>query len=412
MFGYKFFGNYGEDNYVTPKEFQVKAREDINNHVRKIREQGGFDEVRKRRLLPTRLLGKPKKDAESETSSTESTSSSSSRFMTYISSPLRKTVSIDSSSDASSIDSGSSSGSGPSTASTFQQQSRMLRHMPTTSTYENSVFSSNAQLARIYTNTTVPSTAMFPSGPTSLQENGTLSLNDALPKDFSDYYAQDLNTERFSNGRPVFTRRNLKGWELNDIRSLVIYPDLRPEWHGKIPEVVSPYPNVIFRIQIIPLQLSDNEFVDCLAHSDIYRESKFDLAFRESTARYIVEKARLRHRSILQTNFGVPEEAFDQSTNLVNNIQYDAYFKFEWRNVIENYLLNLGIENQCRLEFKEQITKLKRVNQHKVNCNGSDNLYKKVLAHNNKVSLDDGVKMQIWHDVQKKVYERLDMATE
>ncbi|QPG74765.1 hypothetical protein FOA43_002099 [Brettanomyces nanus] len=399
MLGSRFFKDYSE-NYLTPREFQDKARKDINKHVQQIRERGGFETAPRRKIPglkrgpvrpytgtgstgpvgpvgptgligPTGPMGSMGPMDPTPTNSIGSSSNSNSLTMPYGSSPLRKAVSIDSS-DASSIDSSSSQGTAPS----------------------------------VYAN--VARECAGASGSVGAV-TGPLTLAESLPKDFSDYYAQDFDVERFSNGRPVFTRRNLKSWELNDIRSLLIYPEMKPEWFGKIPQVASPYPNLSFKLQVIPLQCTDEEFVQYLSESEIYRESKFDVQFRVTTAQYIVEKARVRPRSILETNFGVPQEAFDSRTNLVGEVQYDAYFKFEWRNVIENYMLNLGIENQCRLEFKEQTNKFKRLNKHKVQYAGSEDLYKKVLVHN-KATLNDETKTKIWHDVQKSVYSRLGMV--
>jgi len=436
MFGFNFFAKEPGDNYVTPRKFQEQATHDIQDHLRKIHEQGGFEELRKRRqrqhLSAKKLLGlqkhKKQKQAQRQNDlqsvqqqqqrqglqldgkqSTESSPLAKDHisYMPYGSSPLRKSVSVDSS-DQSSIDSGSSISSGMSASQvSLSRQASIM-------TNGSSIFSTVPELARIYTNSTVPTTIDAPMNgiPSSLEQSGNLSLNEALPKDFSDYYAPGLEAERFSNGRPVFTKRNLRCWELNDIRSLLIYERMPREWHGKVPEVISPYSEFVFRIQLISLWCSDEEFADCLAHSDIYRESKFGLEFRVNTARYILQRARLRHKSILETNFSIPQTAFNPQTNLVGDIQYDAYFKFEWRNVIENYLLNLAIENQCRHDFKERVSKIKRINKHSQNCYSapSNDLYKKVLAHNNSVNLDNNMKQQIWQDVQKSVYGRLELG--
>ncbi len=430
MFGFNFFAKEPGDNYVTPRRFQEQASHDIQDHLKKIREQGGFEEYRKKRqhqhLSAKKLLGLQKhkkqnpvqqrqdqqRQQQLQQNGNQSDQASSLvkgpiSYMPYGSSPLRKTVSVDSS-DQSSIDSGSSVSSG------ISASQMSLSRQASVMTNGSSIFSSVPQLARIYTNSTVPTTidASMNGIPSSLEQSGDLSLNDALPNNFSDYYAPGLETERFSNGRPVFTKRDLRFWEMNDIRSLLIYERLRSEWHGKVPEVISPYSELVFRIQLIPLWCSDEEFADCLAHSDIYKESKFGLDFRVNTAKYILQKARLRHKSLLETNFSIPEAAFNPQTSLVGDIQYDAYFKFEWRNVIENYLLNLAIENQCRHDFKERMGKIKRINRHSQNCYStpSNDLYKKVLAHNNSVNLDTNMKQQIWQEVQRNVYGRLKLG--
>lgn len=443
MFGFKTFRNES-DNYVTPAKFKAQAQKDIETHVENIRQNGGFDRIRRRRrphLLRLHGRGSRTAHAPLDASSASSASSApsapsavggafnsggSTADMTYGSSPLRKTVSIDSS-DTSSMDSGSSRGADSRAGSLY-----LNRQRSSSSTIGSSVFSTMPQLAHLYTTTTAPSLGADGASytadgayaasaaadgsriPSSLAENGCLSLNDALPKDFTDYYAPEPGVERFSNGRPTFTKRRLKSWELNDIRSLLIYPAIKPEWHGKIPAVVSPYPNFVFRIQIIPLRCTDAQFAQSLANSDIYRESKFDAEFRINTASYIVRRARSRHRSILETNYAVPADAFAPGVDLVGDPGYDTLFLFEWRNVIENYMLNLGIENQCRHDFKDQIAKVRRINVHSESCRltPSDSLYKKVLAHNNTLPLDEATKQKLWREIQRKVYGRLNLECE
>ncbi|GMF04867.1 unnamed protein product [Ambrosiozyma monospora] len=327
------------------------------------------------------------------------------------------------------------------------------------STFENSIFSN--QLSAIYTNTTVPSSmpSTFMNNVNNSLNGSTesgmntvrITLNDALPKDFTNYYSPDLNVPRFSNNRPKFTRRNLKNWEINDVRSLLIYPAIKPEWsnninnsnnnintdtdidmlntNGKnpapvptpapaqatVPEVISPYPHLQFRIQILPLESSDLQYVEFLAQSDIYKESKFDYAFKYNTAMYIVQQARIRHKQMLQLNYGAQEEQFN-SEALCGVSKFDWFDLCEWRNIIENYLLNLGIENQCRIEFKNRIEKLECCTHEKLGGGfgeggkkrRSEDLYRKVLIKD-KVVINDEVKTKVWQDVQKFVYQNIEI---
>lgn len=420
MFGYKFFSQRGQENYSTPQEFQDRAREELADHVQHLKQQGGLESIRRRRKR--RLFARARSKAAHEDSKEDTVMENDGPVvsqgkeesvkdrkgsLTYGSSPLRRMVSIDSSSDASSteaasIDSGNNG---------FEQMS-----MVSSGTFDRSSLFSGTQLAQIYTSSTAPTTvtdgastlmSIPDTAPVVMAPNtNVLTLSQALPSDFSDYYATELNVPRFSNMRPKFTKRKLKSWELNDIRSLLIYPELKPEWHGKVPSVISPYTGLVFRIQVIPLSCPDEHFAECLANSDIYCESSLDAEFRLGTARYIVEKARRRHRSILEQNYRVPPEAFDEMTNTVGDVKYDEYFKYEWRNIIENYLLNIGIENQCRYEFKDMVSKLRRLGQRSV---AADSLYKKALSSKT-ADLDEATKMQVWRDVQQRVYDRLDMA--
>jgi hypothetical protein len=480
MFGYMLFKN-GDNPYKTPEEFQRRARQDIENHLKKFKyvdnsvittsssgtsndEINNMMEVdslqpqnyieinnnnninnninnnninnnnnknkntvpivnKNKRSISSPLLRKLKQQKNKnyivpETSNNKLTAASESNQytpqLTYGSSPLRKTLAdstvdnlIDSSDECSSIDSGKSgcSLSRKSAQNLLQQQQESLNRMLTrTSTLETSLFSGEAN--SIYTANT-NDTIITDSN----NNNNILTLNQALPFDFTDYYSPDLDVEKFSNGRPVFTKRPLKNWELNDLRSLLIYPELKPEWNNKIPEIQSPYPNINFRIQIIPNYYSDKLISEYLAHSDIYKEAKFDFDFKLKTATYIVERARLRHKQILIESFEINPSNFDNS-NLTNNIQFDCYFKFEWRNIIENYLLNLGIEYQCRSEFKLRISKLKKIfNDKNVNHNSSNlknNLYKKVLIEN-KNTISEDEKKSIWKDVQSEIYRKLNM---
>lgn len=416
MFGYMLFKK-GEQPYKTPQEFQQKAREDIQNHLRNLSSQptsSNKNTLHNRNDSSKNYTKSPLLQKHNEQPNAELNNKDSSP-LTYGSSPLRNTLTVsnpaDSSDEYSSIDSGKSGCSLSHESAQMllnQQQESLNRLFSRTSTQGNSLFTND--MNSIYTATT---------SNTNITQHGTLlnnilPLSEALPKDFSDYYSPDLDVEKFSNGRPVFTRRPLKNWELNDLRSLLIYPEIKPEWNGKIPEVSSPYPNIHFRIQIIPNYFADLQIIQYLVHSDIYKEAKLDFEFRQKTATFIVQRARLRHRQILIDSFDVDPSTFHPETYLSGDIKLDCYFKFEWRNIIENYLLNLGIENECRIEFKSRISKLKKITQDKRNIKGKsnmslkNNLYKKVLIEN-KSAIDETLKINVWKEVKANVYKMLNM---
>ncbi|GMG28691.1 unnamed protein product [Ambrosiozyma monospora] len=501
MFGYKYFQNNGEDNFTTPKEFQDKAREDIKHHLESVNK----DDARFAKLLKYQQnLDNRQQPSHSQRNKTKNKVGSSlfkrnnlkvgsklnpfhrqqqqpeqskqvlaaanavakaspTSQLTYGSSPLRKTITISSndSSDASSIESDHSSHSINSGNMTIISNGTLNRSV-ISSTFEHSIFSN--QLSAIYTNTTMPSSVPSAfmnnvnqslNGSDASMNTVRITLNDALPKDFTNYYSPDLNVPRFSNNRPRFTRRNLKNWEINDVRSLLIYPSIKSEWSNNnnnnnnnnnsvntdtdiemcntnsktlapapppvitVPEIISPYPHLQFRIQILPLESTDLQYVEFLAQSDIYKESKFDYAFKYNTAMYIVQQARIRHQQMLSVNFGAQEEQFN-SEGLCGLKKFDCFDLCEWRNIIENYLLNLGIENQCRIEFKNRIEKLECCTNEKLGGGGaggfgsggkkrrSDDLYRKVLIKD-KVVINDELKTKVWQDVQKFVYQNIEI---
>lgn len=460
----------GENGYRTPEEFQRRARQDIENHLKKYQNHEGLNKVDSRiqqesnndinnmmevdeipsqniqahnKATPLiRRLKRSKADilphiqvqqiqGEGQVQGPEHkiephgirTTNNYQSHLTYGSSPLRKSVTnstIDSSDSCSSIDSGKSgcSLSHASAQHLLHEQHESLNRILTHSTLDNSLFSNEA--VSLYTQSTYANNnnnASDMSGDANNNSN-ILTLQEALPHDFSQYYSPDLDVEKFSNGRPIFTKRPLKNWELNDIRSLLIYPEIKPEWNNnKIPMIQSPQPNLNFRIQIIPNYFADAEIAKFLAHSDIYKEAKFDLDFKFKTAMFIIDRARLRHKQILIDSFSIDENKFNEQ-NLLGDIQYDCYFKFEWRNIIENYMLNLGIEYECRLEFKSKISKLKKITKQKKsskynnrdnNNSLKNNLYKKVLLENKDSHISEDIKMHIWKEVQSQVYTRLNM---
>lgn len=384
----------------TPDSFQQKARHDIESRVES-------------------LANSPQSHSQSSTILNKFKT----RASGYAASPLGRTVTtIESSDDCSTIDSGKSGKSlSPHSIHKLihQQQTTLSRiHSATTgmSAASTGIFDGH-QLQSIYTNSTAPTTFTA--------SEGMIPLNAVLPKDFTDYYSPDLDVPKFSNGRPRYTKRDLRHWELNDTRSLLIFPELNPQWEGKIPQIQSHIQGKTFRIQIIPIYIPDEQIVESLARSDIYKEAKFDHEFRLKTATFIVQKARIRHQQVLVSSFNIQPQYFNEN-HLIGNLEYDCYFKFEWRNIIENFLLNLAIEYQCRTDYKSKIHNLIGANNEKrrklglpIDQDGDvqmsskpiDSLYKKTLIRQG-IELNDDMKAEIWKEVQNKVYSSLDDDTQ
>ncbi|ODV87531.1 hypothetical protein CANARDRAFT_26924 [[Candida] arabinofermentans NRRL YB-2248] len=425
MFGFKTFDHTGQDNFTTPKEFQDKARQDVKNHLehfkksREYQQPSSFHKDLNPFKRKQRQQQQQQQQLQQHQQQQQPIKSHTQDHLKYGSSPLRRAITVSSidqdSSDDASIDSLDTN------SNSKHQQLRRLKTnnsistTNTNTTSSSSLFSSssNYQLAAIYTNTTMPTINTSNINNTeSSNFNGKVLLNDVLPKDFTDYYSPDLKVDKFSNGRPKFTKRNLKNWELNDIRSLLIIDELNPSWGFKLPEIITPFQsNYKFRLVYLPLLATDLEIVEVLINSDIYLESKFDFEFKLKTATYIVQQARLRHKSLLINQLNLSESLFNDA-NLLNNPQYDNYLKFEWRNIIENYLLNLAIESQCRFEFKLKCSNLKKIKQSKStntsnSVNNNKDLYRMVLKNN--LELNDDLKFKIWQDVQKNVYKNLEL---
>ncbi|KAG0671857.1 Msn3-like protein [Maudiozyma exigua] len=275
-----------------------------------------------------------------------------------------------------------------------------------------------------------------------------LTLEDALPKTFFDMYAPELFTQDPSkilyNGRPTFTKRELLDWDLNDIRSLLIVDQLKPEWGNKLPEIITNESNLPnFKFILLPLYSSDEFIINTLVNSDLYIEANLDYEFKLTSAKYTVAAARKRHEQMTGLN--------EQIMNLS---------KPEWRNIIENYLLNIAVESQCRFDFKQQCSEFKKWKIQQTNLkkpdmpppsvipmsihqsnNGktSNTLLKKALLKNMqmkniqqqqqnsidntlmtggapdsnvavpKVSLTKEEKASIWSHCQAQVYQRLDL---
>lgn len=181
-----------------------------------------------------------------------------------------------------------------------------------------------------------------------------ISLEDALPKTFHDMYTPDVllsdPSKILYNGRPSFTKRELLDWDLNDIRSLLIIENLRPEWGNQLPIILSSGPNLPnFKLQLLPLNSSDNFIISTLINSDLYMEANLDYEFKLTSAKYTVSAARSRHEQMI----GYHEVVMVLS-------------KPEWRNIIENYLLNIAVEAQCRFDFKQRCSEYKRWKQHEL----------------------------------------------
>lgn len=240
-----------------------------------------------------------------------------------------------------------------------------------------------------------------------------ISFRKALPASFDGMYAADVlqNAQQLTPaGRPLFTQRAIVDWEKNDMRSLLIVDALRPEWKGKVPHIIEPG----YRIQVLPLDAPDAVIIDALVASDMYKEHGFETAFLLQTAHYTVQAARMRQ--------SVPNAPFT---------------KPEWRNIIENYLLNLACEAQCRLDFQKtcayikdarrQATKTtKPVPTKPASPNSTSPLLRKALlasspglqsqmesakskhsAPKQKVTLSKTEKQHIWVKVQSDLYARL-----
>ncbi|SMN17876.1 similar to Saccharomyces cerevisiae YDR277C MTH1 Negative regulator of the glucose-sensing signal transduction pathway, required for repression of transcription by Rgt1p [Maudiozyma saulgeensis] len=271
-----------------------------------------------------------------------------------------------------------------------------------------------------------------------------MTLEEALPKTFFDMYAPELFTQDPSkilyNGRPTFTKRELLDWDLNDIRSLLIIDQSRPEWGNKLPEIITNESNLPnFRFILLPLCSTDEFIINILVNSDLYIEANLDYEFKLTSAKYTVAAARKRHEQMTGQN------------ELMMNLS-----KPEWRNIIENYLLNIAVEAQCRFDFKQQCSDFKKwkiqqtnlkkpdmpppsvipMSMHQRNGAGSNTLLKKALMKNmqmkniqqqqqnsidntlltgnnsvpvQKVSLTKEEKASIWSHCQAQVYQRLDL---
>ncbi|CAI4051351.1 hypothetical protein SKDZ_15G1990 [Saccharomyces kudriavzevii ZP591] len=299
------------------------------------------------------------------------------------------------------------------------------------SSYESSIFS---HPSTVLTHVTTDSSSIDIKTPKFVTE---ITLEDALPKTFYDMYSPEVlmcdPANILYNGRPNFTKRELLDWDLNDIRSLLIVEQLRPEWGSRLPTVLSSGINLPqFRLQLLPLCSSDEFIIATLVNSDLYVEANLDRNFKLTSAKYTVASARKRHEEM--SGFNEPIMRLS---------------KPEWRNIIENYLLNVAVEAQCRYDFKQKRSEYKKWKLLNSNlkrpdmpppsliphgfktheCSNSGNLLKKALMKNlqlknykndaktlgagtqknvvNKVSLTSEERAAIWLQCQTQVYQRL-----
>ncbi|KAL6927928.1 hypothetical protein ACO0SA_004551 [Hanseniaspora valbyensis] len=243
----------------------------------------------------------------------------------------------------------------------------------------------------------------------------SIYLKDALPTNFNDYYFPENLVDKsqlLPNGRPKFSHRpGLVDWNLNDLRSLLIVDQLRNEWYGKIPTIfpeeiittnskngVRSKQSISFNIVVLPLNSDDNTIINTLANSDLYIEHNLDPHFKMMTAKYIVQNARKKYSSL----------------HGPNSVHFNMLLsKPEWRNIIDNYLLNIGVEAQCRLEFKikckeykrwkqEQQLQMLQQQQHNNQNNGNSD-----PRQNNSVIITKEEKALLWQQIQKDVYNRV-----
>ncbi|CCC69527.1 hypothetical protein NCAS_0C05370 [Naumovozyma castellii] len=212
------------------------------------------------------------------------------------------------------------------------------------SSYQTSIFSTPSTSAQT---TFSSASSISPS-----QQPVKISLEDALPKVYYDMYAPEIILQEQQqhtlsyNGRPSFTKRELLDWELNDIRSLLIVEKLRPEWFGMIPEIVVNSATIPkLQIRLLPLCSTDEFIIETLVQSDLYLEADLDYEFKLTSAKYTVMAARKRH---------------EQITGVVAEGNVMQLSKSEWRNIIENYLLNIAVEAQCRFDFKNRCSQYKK----------------------------------------------------
>jgi STD1/MTH1 len=264
-----------------------------------------------------------------------------------------------------------------------------------------------------------------------------LPLSKVVPTDFSDMYGFDVLCDPkclSALGRPLFTQRDLIDWNLNDLRSLLIVDSLKPQWGNQLPLIAEKG----YRLVYLPLDAGDEEIIETLISSDIYKEHNFDEKFLRQTARYTVEAARQRAASR-----SPPSSRSSSSTSLSSSysspsspvFSLDSHGRLpltkpEWRNIIENYLLNLGCEAQCRMDYKKACVILKKQKQQQLDTNhhSSTSLLKKALLTSSstspdfpsylkpqlssKHSLTRSEKQTVWVAVQKKLYERLGLDWE
>ena len=215
-----------------------------------------------------------------------------------------------------------------------------------------------------------------------------IRLEHSIPSDFSEMYTKStlLTNILLPNGRPEFTNRELIDWKLNDIRSLLIIHELRPEWGNNVPKIIAPNPHgPKYKFQLLPLYCSDEFIIQSLVNSDLYLEANLDHEFKVRSATYIVKTARERHEFM---NHGAKES-------------FMSLQKFEWRNIIENYLLNLAVEAQCRYDFKNNCNEFKKWKMQQLGISVHDTRHK--------IHMNNKEKDMLWQQCQSFVYKRLNL---
>lgn len=194
----------------------------------------------------------------------------------------------------------------------------------------------------------------------------SVSYEDAIPKDFTPYYEPahfQKGAYLTDRGRPEFTDRSLVDWELQDTRSLLFMPNLRPEWPS-VPAVREKE----YQIYVLPLTATKDKAVNTLTDSNLYKESNVDRNVRLQIAKSSVD--------------AVYADAHGQPLTLP-----------QWRHMIENYLLNLGCEVQVRLDYKRALRQLKR---------------NKLLSSPGKsIRISQEERAEVFQKVQANLYRRL-----
>lgn len=262
-----------------------------------------------------------------------------------------------------------------------------------------------------------------------------ITLKNVLPATFTDMYTPEIlsSTTLTTEGRPSFTQRDIIDWSKNDIRSLLILEAPLPEWKSSsfLPQIIESG----YRIQILPFDASDSEIIETLVSSDLYKEHKFEKHFLVQTAEYTVKAARERQaQTHLQQQQKLHPQNGQQPRKESLKHSHMPFTKPEWRNVIENYLLNLACEAQCRVNFQQSCSDLKRQKLMMIEAINNDEtrrsspkscspLLKKAIltslstspkynvsaSSNSKIkaSLTRFEKQQIWVNVQSNLYKRL-----
>ncbi|KAK9458275.1 hypothetical protein V1511DRAFT_508364 [Dipodascopsis uninucleata] len=228
-----------------------------------------------------------------------------------------------------------------------------------------------------------------------------LSVRDIVPKSFEEYYPEILfrkfprrvddpvvldimnsTAEKFglpnytSLHRPSFTQRDLVDWIKNDIRSLCFVTSIEQTWNAKLDAFLDDDENESenqfneyisktcydlkergFQILVLPLDSDYDTIIDILVSSNIYAEFKFSHNFRYHQA-----------KDALDTCLLLKGDRGDRQRR-----RRPFRSKMEWRRIIDNYLLALGIEAQARVDFQKVITLQAKSNYRK------SNLLKRVL---------------------------------